>query len=552
MNRVSVRGAAGWGIPAVMLLGGAAYLGGCQGVVSKSADEVTEPGEENEIPIGADGLPELRTSNGLRPLTRREYAHTVADLLGTSVDVDRAPLQTVVEGHGNISLRQEIVRSELETYYELALSAAEGAVGSLACEPVTDACAREFAEPLLRRAFREMPDGETAASYLGILDQSEAGETPSDRLVTLVTAVLTSSYFLFRREIGEGDVDRQGRRNLAGYEIASRLSFLVGERGPDDALLAAAEAGELTDPEARAQQLHRLLDSPEARIGMRGFVADWMGLIDPGSTIAQKNPEVLDGLANNVAARAGESLDRTVDHVLFDSPGSFLGLLRTDQYFVDESIAPVLGLDGAGDFALASLDPAERAGILMHPTVLAAHTTEGGASPFPVGKFVYENVLCGVLGPIPMVPEVDEAAIGEVTLREYLEQVTSPEACATCHQFISPPGFAFLAYDPVGRFAPTDGEGRTIDTTGYLEVGDTPITFDNAADLSRQLADHPDAARCVAKRLFRWTYGHFEAERDAPYIASLGESAVAQEGAVEALMMELVRSNEFAQVRVQP
>ncbi len=58
------------------------------------------------------------------------------------------------------------------------------------------------------------------------------------------------------------------------------------------------------------------------------------------------------------------------------------------------------------------LPPAERAGILMHPYVLAAHTKESGVSPFPLGQFVYENILCNVIG-LPSMTPVLQTKCGE-------------------------------------------------------------------------------------------------------------------------------------------
>src|SRR5690606_15717798 len=58
-------------------------------------------------------------------------------------------------------------------------------------------------------------------------------------------ALLQSPSFLYLVEIGEPDPEHPGRRLLAPHELASRMSFFLQGRTPDEALLDAAAAGDL-------------------------------------------------------------------------------------------------------------------------------------------------------------------------------------------------------------------------------------------------------------------------------------------------------------------
>lgn len=534
--------------------------GACSGAIG---DEVRQPspggaaggasqGGAGGVPappeIGEEDLPRLRDSDGLRPLGRGEYVASVRDLLGVSVDPAKVPLETLVAGHSKIARAQEIVRSEIEAYYQLGLRAAQAAVETLGCMPVTSACAHEFVPGFLRRAFREPIDEPTKMHYLAMLEASEAGSDVKERLITVMTAVLNSPRFLYRSEIG---TQVQGRtRTLSEHEIASRLAFLVWEAPPDEALLAAADGGRLASPDERQAQLERLLAAPSSRAGLGAFVADWMGLVDPESRIASKNPEVLQGTPPELEARALSSLAATTDEILGAGSGAFLNLLDTEAYVTEGTLGELLGLGGQGTaLSLRSLDPTTRRGILLHPAVLASHTSEGSASPFLVGKFIYENVLCGVLGNIPQIPPLDESDLGGKTLRQRLEDMTAPPPCQTCHAKIGPPGFAFMAYDVLGRHRPTDGNGTPLDTTGTLGLEDQPISFQSAPELSAKLAQHPQAAHCVARRLFRWAFGRFEAEDDRAFVKRLEAQAETDRAQVLTLLRTLVRSDEFTHVR---
>jgi len=501
--------------------------------------------------VGADGLPDVRSSDGLRALSRREYVESVNRLLKVRPDAATAPLETLVAGHSKIARSQEIVRGEIEVYYDLGLKAAETAVTALDCKPLTAACARAFVVPFLRRAFREPPAADTQAEYLALLEAPAAGDTIAERLVTMITTALNSPLFLYRQEIG--DQGAAITRTLSEHEIATRLAFLAWESQPDDLLLAAADAGKLKNADERESHLKRLLQDPQAKVGLRGFVADWMGLVDPDSRIGAKNATILKDTPADLEGKSFASFEATVDRVLAAGSGAFLGLLSTDTYVADASVVKLLDLGVASTTsAPLTLDTQKRRGVLLHPAVLAAHTGEGGASPFPIGKFVYENLLCGVLGDIPLFPPIDDADLGGKTLRQRLEEATAAPGCQTCHSKISPPGFAFLSYDVVGRHIPNDRNGTPLDTAGTLVLGDKPISFKNAPELSLALATHPVAARCVARRLFRWTFGHFESDLDSSFLQRLENLSVNDGANVASLLTAMVRSEEFARVRRAP
>ncbi|MEM9456296.1 MAG: DUF1592 domain-containing protein [Myxococcota bacterium] len=547
-----------WGLMVVPLLGALATQGCYQGA-SGSEDMPGEggddlPGEsDGDDPDGPSGPPPAasESSPGLRLLTQREFHNAVRDLLGVSLDRELIPREALVDGHGHIAQAQGVGLDEVDRYYELGLAAAEQAVLQMqpGCDLNTPACAASVAEQLLPRIFREPGPVERTERYLSILEEPDAGESVSERLATLIATATASPHFLYRRELGDERVEGYVRW-LTDYEIASRLSFLVWQSGPDEALLDAAAAGQLRDPEVRAQHLTRMLADDRARAGQVGFALDWLGTA-MGGTIDDKDPEVLEGTSAELARRAEHSLERTIEDVLFDGAKTFMGLLDTDRYWVDESLAALLDLPPAGESLEArELDPLVRRGLLMHPAVLAAHTKESGASPFSVGEFIYENVLCEKIAPPLEIPEFDPGQLEGETLREQLEELTADAACQACHARIGPPGFAFLSFDPIGRHLAADGEGRPFDTSGTVPVGEGTVSFDSAAELSSALATHDNTARCVAKRLFRWTYGYFEGGDDESYVQQLQAQAISSGAELEVLLSTIVRSDPFAQVRL--
>lgn len=253
--------------------------------------------------------------------------------------------------------------------------------------------------------------------------------------------------------------------------------------------------------------------------------------------------------------RLQRSFELTIAALLGAPAARFTDAFRTDHFFADDALAKILGLpSGPAQFEPVAFATQERLGILTHPLFIGAHSKEGGPSPFPIGKFVYQNVLCKhIPPPLPGIPSLSDDSSAQ-TLRQRLEGLTKDQPCITCHSQIGPPGFAFLPFDPIGRYSQNDALGRPYDTQGALLLPSLaePVAFRNVSELSQVLADEPDVARCIGKRLFRFGLGRFEASADAAALQALESEAVSNGTEVSALLGALVRSPSFSQVRVRP
>ena len=73
--------------------------------------------------------------------------------------------------------------------------------------------------------------------------------------------MIQSPSFLYIPLLGEETADGSGFWKLDGYEIASRLSFFLVGRTPDEALLDAAEAGELDEEDGIRAWAEALLET---------------------------------------------------------------------------------------------------------------------------------------------------------------------------------------------------------------------------------------------------------------------------------------------------
>ena len=81
----------------------------------------------------------------------------------------------------------------------------------------------------------------------------------SEGLRQMLKAVLLESEFLYRLEFGEGKADTAGRVPLSPREAAYAIAYALGDRGPDNLLLKAAESGKLTTKADYEREVRRLL-----------------------------------------------------------------------------------------------------------------------------------------------------------------------------------------------------------------------------------------------------------------------------------------------------
>ncbi len=507
---------------------------------------------ERPSPATEDGV--FTTSPQVRRLTVSEYRSTVEDLFGVPMPTLLLPREQTVKGHGTIAGAQQVGYADVnallgaaERVAEVAAPVLEGELGPCAASP----CRTQWLGGFLERAFRGSVDAVTLERYSLVLESPEAGETQRERLQTLAVAVLSSPEFLYRKEIG---VEVRGlRRTLSDEELAARLSYLLWQSGPDATLTAAAREGRLQDPQVRREQLERMMADERFRRGVRALVRDWLDLTD--NRIALKSAATLAGTPDTLPAIAEASLDRLIDEVAAPRGGRLADLLTTRTAFADETLAPLFGITATGSSLQRVTLTGPRAGILMQPLVLSAHTKEAGVSPFPIGKFLLQNVTCEEVGSPPAsFPTVDEPAGGGQTLRQTLEARTNVSPCVSCHVRIGPPGFAFLPFDPLGRYRATDGAGRAFDTSGsftFQKSGEL-VSFADAAELSTRLSASSDVHRCLARRSFRFAYGRFEGRADADAIELLETIATEGQTDLGALLEQLVTSDSFTQVIVNP
>ena len=229
----------------------------------------------------------------LRRLTQAQYTNAVRDLFAPDVLVtDRLEPDQQADGLVEIGASITTISPRgVELYEGSAFELVTEVMANDAmrddlvpCTPAaaTDtACAEETITRFGKRAWRRPLQADEIAAWVSVADT--ASDTLGDFYEGLgyaIAGILQSPNFLYRVELGEPDPDRPGGYRYTDWEMAERVSFLVWNSIPDEELLAAAEAGELTGREGLLLQVERMLESPRARDGVRAFFDDYLALYE--------------------------------------------------------------------------------------------------------------------------------------------------------------------------------------------------------------------------------------------------------------------------------
>lgn len=513
-----------------------------------------DPGEPEPDPNDPlAGLPDFEPAPpSLHRLTAAQYHHAIADLLGPGLSITPLEPDTPLHGFASVGAAELTVSAlAAEQYEAAALALVEQIFGDparraalLDCAPAEAACRAGFVRSFGRRAWRRpLSDAEVALLDGLAADLGDRFNDPWRGVGFAVAALLQSPDFLFRVERGEEAPDDRQTRRYTDFEMASRLSFLVWNSIPDDALLDAAAAGRLTDDAGLAAELDRLLADPRARDGVGGFFGEYLGL--GALDRLEKDPEVFPQMSETLGPAMRAEIDAAVERIVFDDDGDLRRLLTTRTTVVDAELAALYQLpavQGPTEIELPADSP--RGGLFGMAGVLALNAHRTVSSPTHRGKYVQNKVMCFDIPPPPpgVATSLDGVGddMGPLTTRQKLEQHRNDPTCAACHRHMDPIGLGLENFDAIGAYRTTEN-GLPIDARSALD-GDE---FEGPRQLGVLLAQRADFGACVARQVFRHGTGHLESRAEERAVRRLGMGFAADGHRVKALVRALALSDAF-------
>ncbi len=358
----------------------------------------------------------------------------------------------------------------------------------------------------------------------------------------LIEGFLQSPNFLYRVEASTSRVGAS--IPLSDWEMGQRLSYLLINSTPDDALLAAARAGQLSTPEGVRSEARRLLRSPAARPAIVGF-HDQLLEFEKFDGIAPA-PAFYPGLSESFAEGVLASGRAFIEDLAFGEFGSFADLMTSPSAFVNAELARVYGVQGNFGQSLVkvALPDDERRGFLNQIGFLAANSTSVNPDPIHRGVFIAKRVLCiQIAAPpdgVPPLPPVNQG-----TNRQVVENHTqSTGVCKGCHEtLINPFGFPFENYDASGAYRTTDN-GYPVDASASPFIDGEPVQVANSIELAEALAASRQAHECFASHLVEYAFGRPRAPLDKGLIDNLTNASL--DGApIVQLLIDITSSPAF-------
>ncbi len=499
---------------------------------------VVQDGEFKPAPMALDGKP---IYTRFMRLTNDQWEHAVQDILELDAPPDKARFfQTPVIGATDFVNNEAVltVTNDLWLQYHTATKEVvqEFTVNDAALQRVyAGNDPREFIEFFGRRAYRR-PLTTAEVDRLEQVYNTGAGLSGTASSFTIgaglvIEAMLQSPYFLYRSELGTDGAP------LSGYEMASKLSFLLRGTTPSDDLLDAAGRGEFDTAQGAITLATQMLEEAAAAEVFDEFhseLFEFRRFSDVVKDVADFDPAV--------NAELEESSKMFFDRIYKEGLG-LREMLTSTQGYVGPQLAKLYDVQAPATMTLMDLGP-ERAGYFSQIPFLLLYGDNEHSDAIHRGVHLNFDVLCANVPPPPgAVPALPAA--GGSTDRQRVASATSP--CGNgCHDaYINPLGFAFENFDGLGRIRSTD-KGEPVDTSSSYPFADGTRQFANAPELMQTMASTEMAHACYAKHVASYTLQRDMAPGDAQLVATLMSDSLNQGASLKQLVLDLVADPAFS------
>ena len=418
------------------------------------------------------------------------------------------------------------------------------------CHPAAAAdeepCAQRILANLVGQAFRRPA---TAADLEAPMRFYAMGRQVGDfdaGIESGLTAILSSTKFLFRAEPAPADANPGSIYHLGDVELAARLSFFIWSEGPDRRLMELASAGTLHEPKVLESEVHRMLADPRSGSLINNFAFQWLNI--PKIDTIEPDPVLYPDFTPDVRAAFREEMRLFLNSVL-RSDRSVLELLSSDKTFLNETLARQYAVPNIlGDqFREVRLTDPNRFGLLGKGAVLMTTSYGNRTAPVLRGAWILENITgTPPTSPPPGVGALKETEPGKEaeTVRVRLERHRQNPSCNACHGVMDPMGFALENFDVVGAWRDKDRDaGSVIDSSGQL-AGGTHVS--SPAQLRQALLARPDQfVQTLTEKLMTFALGRSVTYRDMPTVRAIVRRAAADHYRFEDLVAGIVESDAF-------
>jgi hypothetical protein len=464
--------------------------GGTGGSMS-SGGSSSDPGADPSSVCGESKLGAPR----LRRLSRSEVLSTLADVFpeaksAWSISFSADPISS--HGFDNDATLLVVGNQqarELDNAGKAVGDAVSGAALAtlLPCSSATQdaTCAGQFLDKYGKKLFRRALSADERTQYLGLFTQASTAKGFAGGIAYLTRALVQSPHAVYRREIGTA---QDGTYQLTPSEVATQLAYDFTGTTPTDELLAQAEAGQLSTPEALEAKARELLMTAPGQATLEKFFDSWLGYGRTAS-VTKSGVSGFETLRDQMVAETRYFIGQ----VVVTQNGGLNELLTANYTTPSASLATFYGFPApTADYAITQRPAGRGIGLLAQGAMLAALSGPKASSPTKRGVLVMDRLLCRVVPPVPpSVPKLSDPMPGQFTTRQHYESIHLSDAgCKACHAHFDPIGFGFEHFDEAGRYRELDG-GLPIDAKSYVPGDDVTthlFDFTSQEELAQGLA----------------------------------------------------------------
>jgi hypothetical protein len=498
----------------------------------------------------------------LRRLTRNQLRNAVRDVFGYEVNVNELDADSFTANFASIGAATVVTSDRGVEQYSTVIENAVNALFAdatkraqlIGCTPTgqsNDACVRGFVQKLGLRAWRRPLETAELDRFVALAaSASTTLGSAIDGARWATVALFTSPSFLYRPELGAASSG--GALRLNGYELASRLSFLIWNSLPDQTLMDQAASGMLGTADGIRTAATRMLNTSAGRESVAGFAEEYMRLDRIGTQA--KDPSFAEYGPDLQAAMVRDIRD-TWASLTFDDQGSFSDLFTTRKVVVNADLARLYGIDATGltatTFQTRTLPAGgPRSGVLAKAGLLSEFANQQSGSPTLRGKFIREALMCLTIPPPP--PGVNTAVVDQptdkpMTRRQKLQAHVNDDSCALCHMNMDPLGFPLENFDAIGKYRTTDN-GLPVDPTGSFDG--VPVL--DANGLGVAAGQSVTVAQCLVRKYYAYAVGHEERSVDGSVLNAVATAFKASGFKMRDLILAIVTNDAFSLVAPQP
>lgn len=444
-----------------------------------------------------------------------------------------------------LDVKPVLAQQYMDAAEKIAAAAVVDLTKLLPCTPTSGqelACATQFIQSFGKKLYRHTLTAEEQTLLLAAYNKGKNSYDFKTGIEFTVFAALQSPKFMYRTELDAPGV--AAVRIVSPSELASRLSYLLWQSTPDDALIVAAETGKLATAQDVEAQARRMVADPKAQ-RFFNFISQWLDL--DALTNARRDGTLFPSW-NATLINALRAENQTfVDNVIFSGDGKLGTLLGADFTYLNQTLSQHYGFGNATGNTLQKVtNPAGRRGLLMQGGVLSVHDKENRTSIVRRGLAIRTQLLCQIIpAPPPNIP-----ALGPVdqtlSQADRLAEHRNNPSCATCHVMMDPLGQVFESIDAIGKSRTVDEGGHGVKTAGEItQTQGINGAVADGADLVSKLSTAAEVRECFSLQLYRFSAGRQEVATDACSREQLNTRFAATGGNVRELLVGLTQTDDF-------